>query len=154
VKASAKLRMWLRSKEMLRPDVYDDGGGVPTQGYGHTGPDVRFGGPPIDQAQAELWFHADVSVHEREVERLVTVQLTQGMFDCLVSFDFNSGGLEFVVNGKVRQSRVLVAVNERRWNDAVEELVTWNQDGGKDRRGLLTRRLEEGLFFTSERYPA
>jgi lysozyme len=153
MKASAKLRMAIREEETFSAKVYDDGNGVATQGWGHTGPDVAFGNPDCDLKKAQLWFDGDISKAEREVDRLVKVTITQGMYDALVSFEFNCGGLEFLVDKKPRPSRALVAINERRWNDVAEELIKWNMDGGKDRRGLLSRRAREILFYTSERYP-
>jgi lysozyme len=149
MKTSAKMFMYIRSKETLSLDVYDDGAGVATQGYGHTGPDVVFGGPKITVEKADAWFREDLAAAEDEVRRRVLSPVTQGMFDCLVSFEFNTGGL-YLKNGP---SKALFALNERRYNDCVEEMVCWNIAAKKDRRGLLTRRLEESLFFTSERYP-
>ncbi len=48
----------LRLAEGLRLVGYPDGGGVPTNGYGHTGKDV-FIGQIITEAQAEAWLEND-----------------------------------------------------------------------------------------------
>ena len=153
MKASAACRDYIRRKERLELTAYRDTAGVLTIGWGHTGPDVH-PGDVIDMAQAQTLFDTDVAEAEAEVDRVITVDLTQGMYDCLISFEFNTGGLEFIDRaGRVAPSRLLRALNAGRWNDAVEELVCWNIAGGVDLRGLLTRRLEEGLMFTSERYP-
>jgi GH24 family phage-related lysozyme (muramidase) len=155
VKTSAKGLAFIRSKEKRVLTVYLDGGGVPTGGYGHTGPDLPPVGTSLSDEQIEGWFRGDVAEAEAEVNRLAgDLPLTQGMFDALVSFEFNTGGLEFHVQGKPHASKVLRALRERRWCDAVEELVPWNNDAGEARRGLLIRRLEEGLMFAGQRFPA
>ena len=48
----------LRLAEGLRLVGYLDGGGVPTNGYGHTGSDV-YVGQVITQAQADAWLEND-----------------------------------------------------------------------------------------------
>ena len=150
MQTSAKCLTLIRVKEELSLKAYLCPAGKWTIGYGHTGPDVHEG-MTITIDQAISLFRADVAKAEAEVRRLInTGTLTQGMFDCLVSFEFNTGGL-VLKDGK--HSKVLLAVNERRWNDVVEALVQWNIAGGEDSRGLLIRRLEESLFFTNERYP-
>ena len=153
MKASAKCKAFIRSKEKLELKAYRDGGGVLTIGWGHTGSDVHEG-DVIDMAQAVALFDADVAEAEAGVDRVLRVPVTQGIYDALVSFEFNTGGAEIVVGGTARPSRCIEAVNARRWCDAVEELVRWNMDGGRGVRGLLLRRLEEGLMFAGERFPA
>src|SRR3990172_7015892 len=152
---SAKALAYIRTKETLALTAYRDGGGVLTIGWGHTGADVHEG-DVIDLERAMVLFRTDVSEAESEVRRLVNhtkTPLTQSMWDALVSFEFNCGGLEFVSNGKTQRSRLLRALDDCRYCDAVEELVVWNNDGGRGVRGLLIRRLEEGLMFASEKFP-
>ena len=136
-------------KEALSLKAYRDGGGVLTIGYGHTQGVVEHS--TIDIREAYALFAMDLAPAEAQVNQHVTTPLNQCQYDALVSFEFNTGGL--VLSGGV-PSKVLLAVNERRWCDAVEELVRWNMDNGKDVRGLLIRRLEEGLMFASEPWPS
>ena len=152
MKASASCRAFIRAKEKLALSAYQDGGGVLTIGWGHTGPEVR-AGDVIDLSQATELFDFDVAEAEAEVNRLLTVPVTQGIFDALVSFEFNTGGLVFLAGGKAQRSTLLRALDDRRYCDAVEELVRWNNDGGRGVRGLLIRRLEEGLMFAGEKFP-
>lgn len=154
MRASPKCRDYIRFKEKLELKAYRDSKNVLTIGWGHTGPDV-YEGLVIDLQQAQELFEQDILEAEDEVHRRVKVQITQSMFDCLVSFEFNTGGLVFLDRHRQEvKSRLLQALNSRRWNDAIEELVMWNMTGGEDSRGLLIRRLEEALMFTRERYPA
>jgi lysozyme len=152
MRTSAKGLAFIRAKESLARIGYLDGQGVPTAGWGHTGPDVQVG-VVYTLEVCEAWFRRDIAEAEAEVRRLVDAPLTQGMFDALVSFEFNCGGLEFMVHGRPQASKLLRALRERRWNDAGEELVTWNNDGGLPSRGLLLRRAEELVIFAGERFP-
>lgn len=151
LRASAEIREFIKTKEKLSLTAYLDDGGVPTIGWGHTGHDVQLG-LTITLPEAEILFEQDIVEAETEVIRLVVEPIAQHVFDALVSFEFNTGGLEFRQDGRLTQSRVLIAVNQARWCDAVEELVRWNNDGGEGVRGLLIRRLEEGLWFASKRW--
>lgn len=147
MRASAHCRMRIRATERLRLSVYDDGGGVPTQGYGHTGPDVRFGGPDISVAQAEDWFNGDVLEAERAVDELVEVEVTQGIYDALVSFVYNIGHPAF------SDSKVRRMLNAGLWCDAGEELARWNNDNGKPLQGLFRRRVEELTWYARDDWP-
>jgi GH24 family phage-related lysozyme (muramidase) len=68
--------------------AHDDGGGVWTIGYGHTGDDV-YPGLTISQAQAEELLHLDLEKFESFVEDGVEVQLNDSQFSALVCFCFN-----------------------------------------------------------------
>jgi hypothetical protein len=70
--------------------AYDDGGGVWTIGYGHTGDDV-FPGLTISQTQAEELLRLDLEKFESFVEDAVEVQLNDNQFSALVCFCFNVG---------------------------------------------------------------
>jgi lysozyme len=77
-----------REGEELR--AYHDARGVPTIGVGHTGPEVHLG-LVWTQEQVNSTFLKDVAWAEDEVNRMVTVPMTQNQFDALVSFTFNVG---------------------------------------------------------------
>lgn len=115
---------------------------IPTIGYGCT-KNVKMGMVwTEDQAETEL--RRELTIHEKRVARLVTVDLNQHQFDCLVSFDFNTGGLT-LADGK--PSGVLKAVNASDWNRVADQLKLWNKFGGKPSKGLIARRAEEIALF-------
>ncbi len=136
--------------EALRLSAYLDTGDVPTIGWGHTR-GVKLGDTCTEE-QALVWRREDCAIAEGEVNRLCGgMPLTQGMYDCLVSFEFNTGGL--VLEGGA-PSKVLLALQERRWADAGEEMLKWNIDNGRTLQGLFRRRLEELRMYASEKWPA
>ena len=71
--------------EGLRLEGYLCPAGVPTIGWGHTGPEVRVG-MRITRVKAERLLTADVQWAEEAIERYVTVYLKQHQFDALVPF--------------------------------------------------------------------
>ena len=78
--------------ESLKLEAYLDGGGVWTIGWGHTGPDV-YEGLTCTKEIADAWFIEDVSEAEVVVSHNVSYPINQNMFDALVSFEYNTGGL-------------------------------------------------------------
>ncbi|SCU95514.1 Lysozyme [Cupriavidus necator] len=138
--------------ESCRLAAYLDSIGIPTIGWGHTGPDVRLG-MTITQARADAQLVADLAEHERIVSSAVAVSLTQGQFDALVSFCFNVGprqkgkkdGLVTLANG--RPSTLLRRVNASEFEEAKGQFAFWIKAGGIPLRGLIRRRAAECALF-------
>ncbi|WP_035877135.1 lysozyme [Cupriavidus sp. amp6] len=138
--------------ESCRPSAYLDSAGIPTIGWGHTGPDVRLG-MTITRDRADELLLADLAEHECIVLSAVTVQLTQGQFDALVSFCFNVGpgrkgkkdGLVTLANGN--PSTLLRRVNAGDFDGAKSQFSLWNRSGGVPLRGLIRRRAAECALF-------
>lgn len=117
---------------------------VPTIGYGCTKGVTM--GMVWTRDEAEAALGREIAIHEKRVSRLVTVELSQGEYDCLASFDFNSGGLTDA-NGK--PTGVLRAINSGDRSKTIDELRRWNKFGGKVCDGLVARRAGEiALFLT------
>lgn len=136
----------LKEIEDLRLVAYQDGGGVWTIGYGHTGPDVHEG-QKITESQADAWLRSDVADAESAINKRIKVPLTQSMFDALVVFTFNLGA------GWTRESGLLTELSNKRYLNVPEQLARWKNDNGKPVRGLLIRRLREGLLFLQDGLP-
>lgn len=85
---------FLKRAEALRLTAYADAGGVPTVGYGHTGPGVRLG-LRITPAQAEAWLAEDAATAARRlaerVDDAVIGELSDHQYAALVSFAYNLG---------------------------------------------------------------
>lgn len=114
-----------------------------TIGYGHYGPDVRFG-DTITKAKAETLLKSDVSTAEKAVNEYVKVKLNQNQFDALVSFVYNVGA------GAFSTSTLLKELNEGDYQAASAQFPRWNKSGGKVLPGLVTRREKEKALFDKE----
>jgi len=86
----------------------------------------------------------DVERFERGVARFVPVKLTQGEFDCLVSFSFNLG------LGTLQRSTIRQALLRGDKITAMQSLRKYNKAGGKVLRGLDNRRKDEEALFWSK----
>jgi len=127
--------------EGLRLTAYDDGTGVLTIGFGHTGGVTP--GETITEAQAEDFLKSDLQNAEKSVENLVEVDLTPNQFAALVSFAFNLGG------GALAGSTLLRLVNQKDFAGAADQFQYWVMAGGQELPGLVRRRAaEEALFST------
>ncbi len=120
--------------------------GVWTIGYGHTGKDVT-DGLSITQEEADALLYDDLYQFEAGVSRLVSeLDITQGMFDALVSFAFNLG------LGALAKSTLLKKLKQGAIFDTADEFAKWNKVNGKESAGLIRRREAEIELFLSEDY--
>ena len=131
----------IKQFEGLYLNAYRCPAGVPTIGYGHTAGVAM--GQTITQQQADDYLRRDVRQFARAVARLVTVPLTQGQFDALVSFAFNLG------EGALAQSTLLRLLNAGDYAGAAAQFDRWNKAGGRVLPGLVRRRAAERALFES-----
>ena len=129
----------IKQFEGLHLKAYRCPAGVPTIGYGHTAGVAM--GQTITQQQADDYLRRDVRQFERAVSRLVSVPLTQGQFDALVSFAFNLG------EGALAQSTLLRLLNAGDYAGAAAQFDRWNKAGGRVLPGLVRRRAAERALF-------
>jgi lysozyme len=120
--------------------AYQDIKGVPTAGYGHTGPDVVLGWT-YTQAQADLWLQDDISWASKVVNTLVHISLTQPEFDALTDLVFNIG------SGNFAKSTVLHLLNANCIVAAAQQFDQWDRSAGVVVAGLLRRRAAETAEF-------
>ncbi|MDT0632138.1 lysozyme [Rubrivirga sp. S365] len=128
------------------PDWAPDPVGVPTIGYGWTGPLPAGFSPPLSRDEARALLRQTVEVYADAVRAAVTVPLTQGQFDALVSFTYNLGV------GAFRRSTLLRRINAGD-ADAAEEFDRWTFAGGRRLRGLVRRRAAERALFEASAPP-
>lgn len=138
----------IKEFEGWRPRAYICPAGHWTIGYGHTamaGPPSVKAGDEISLEEGHAILKRDVAKFAAEVLRLVKVPLTQGQFDALVSFHFNTGALA--------SSTLLKRVNARRFEDVPAQLMRWTRakDPKTGRRvelqGLVRRRRAEAALW-------
>jgi lysozyme len=115
----------------------------PTIGYGHliTEANKEQFLDGVDEDEALDLLRQDVAVAERAVLRLISVPLTQGQFDALVSFTFNLGA------GALQRSTLRRKVNREEHTDVPAELMKWVWAGGRKLKGLVKRRKAESLAY-------
>ena len=119
--------------------------GIPTIGYGHTGPELTHkdvtDGFYITPARADELLRKDLLTAEVAVARYTTVPLNQNQFDALVSLVFNIG------TGAFQKSTLLKRLNAAAYNDAADQFLVWRRAGGKVSLGLERRRQQERELF-------
>ena len=85
----------------------------------------------------------DLARFESGVQRLCPSGLTPGRFCALVSFAFNVG------LGNLQNSTLRMKHNRGEFEGAAEEFLKWNKAGGKELKGLTTRRKDERALYLS-----
>lgn len=99
----------------------------------------------ITKFQAEKILRNDLTKFERSVKALITVPLTQNQFDALVSFTYNLGA------GALQRSTLRSKINRGEYSAAAAEFLKWIYAGGRKLPGLVLRRKEESLLYSSLR---
>lgn len=112
-----------------------------TIGWGHT-KDVQEN-QTCTPEQAEAMLREDLQWAERAVNTLVRVQISQPMFDALVSLTFNIGAFAF------ERSTLLRVLNHRDYLGAANQFPMWKKSKGKTLPGLVKRREDEKQMFLS-----
>lgn len=117
--------------------------GYLTVGYGHVVKNPTAFRQPITEDEAVRILSVDVETAERAVLRLISVPLTDGQFDALVSFTFNLGA------GALQRSTLRRKVNREEHEDVPAEFLRWIWAGGKKLNGLIRRRQAEAALYQS-----
>jgi len=123
--------------------IYLDAAGLPTIGYGHllrSGEEEMFRRGISHEAAIALLIK-DVEASERAVLRLISIPLTDGQFDALVSFTFNLGA------GALQRSTLRRKVNREEHADVSAEFMKWVWAGGRRLKGLIRRRTAEAALY-------
>lgn len=135
----------IKQFEGFSSQIYLDATGLPTIGYGHllrTGEAELFKNG-ITESVAQALLIKDVMHAEQAVLRLITVPLTNGQFEALVSFTFNLGA------GALQRSTLRRKVNREDHADVPTEFMRWVWAGGRKLKGLVRRRCTEANIYRS-----
>ena len=117
-------RKLIETFEGLRLLAYLDQVGIPTVGYGHTGPDVHLG-MTITPEEADEFLAVDLHHAEQVIYNTVHVHLDQNQFDSLASLIFNIGG------GAFAKSTVLKPLNQGRLSRRLQNaFLMWDKHHG------------------------
>jgi len=144
----------IKQFEGFRSKAYLCPAGILTIGFGHTGTDV-LPGMRVTEAQADELLKRDVARFALIVEKALTAKVSQGQFDALVSFCFNTGpgkagvkdGLITLKNGN--PPSLLRKTNSGDKLGAAAEFDKWTKANGQELRGLVARREAEQRMYLS-----
>ena len=135
--------------EGFRSAPYRDSVGVPTIGYGNTyyldGRKVKMSDPPISRDEAKKLKMAVINrdfapvVNRLLSEQIAKGQITQNMFDALISLAYNIGV------GGLSKSSVIRHLKNGDKQKAGDAFLMWKNAGGKPI--LLKRRQKERAVF-------
>lgn len=133
----------IKSFEGVKLVGYKCPAGIPTIGYGHTGPEVKVG-MKITQEQADALLANDLRKFEQGVEGFLDgVPASINQFAAMVSLAYNVGLAAF--------SRSSVLRHHRQGNRdlAAEAFLLWNKANGVVLPGLTRRRKAERELYLS-----
>ncbi len=131
----------IKHHEGFSAKVYICPAGYPTIGYGHLILSHEDFSNGITKSQAEDLLKHDVQIAERAVLRLITVPLTDGKFNALVSFTFNLGG------GALQRSTLRRVVNRGDHEGVSKQFMRWVWANGRKLNGLIKRRADEAKLY-------
>ena len=142
---SAAIYRFVADQETFSEVPYLGAGGEWVQGWGHTR-GVTKDSPPITHEISERWLAEDLERAADTIRTWVSVPLTQGQFDALVSLVFTTGtgrqgqksGFVWLKSGQ--HSTLLTKINAGDYIAAGAEFARWVHSGGKRLGGLEKRR--------------
>ncbi|HGM6996143.1 lysozyme [Serratia marcescens] len=121
--------------------AYRDVVGVLTVCDGHTGADI-FLGKRYSDAECDALLKSDLQKVARIVDPAIKVKTTETQRAAIYSFSYNVGPYAFI------GSTMLKKLNAGDPAGACGELKRWKYAGGKEWKGLLTRREVENSVCT------
>lgn len=135
---------FIERAEGFSPRAYPDAGHL-SIGYGTllNTPTLlsRYKDATITRSEATSLLMDKVREIETEIDRLVTVPLTQSQFDALVSFTYNLGSRALAFSTLLRK------LNLGDYREAGKQFDRWVHSQGKRLPGLVARRAEERRMF-------
>ena len=123
--------------EGLRLVAYKDSNGVPTIGYGCTGPEIHMG-MEISLKQADAMMLNKLQTFADQVDSVVKVPLNDNQFAALVDFVYNCG------IGDLVNHDIIKVINRGDYNEVPKHLALYVHDKeGNVLFGLQRRRQAE-----------
>lgn len=150
-KPSYGLKKFIKDEEGFKLTAYNIGDGMITIGYGHAEPISKTkmvaGKTTITKKEAEKLLNQDIQEATDGLNRIldswddqgIKVEITQGMYDAMVSMIFNMG------IGNFRMSDFIQMVKRGEYNKAKEKIKTTNVT----ELGHVSRREKESNIFSS-----
>lgn len=156
---SKAIKNYIKAREGVHYTPYIDVAGYATIGVGHKilGNHDMF----LEEVLGGEFILADLELTPAQVDKLLDIRLsefslgvnnmvvsynlniTQSMFDAIISFAYNLG------TGALRRSTLLKLLRQGDIDGAAKEFLKWRYAGGKVVQGILNRRIEEmNIFLT------
>ncbi len=144
---SARGLALVKDYEAYFSDAYDDGEGCWTLGWGSALKDAKTPVKKGDKCtvdQAEQLLRKEVSRVEDAIDASVTVPLTQGQADCLVSWGYNVG-IGWITGKGHPQATLIKYLNKGQYDKVPSELLKFRKGAntGNVIGGLINRRKRE-----------
>lgn len=137
-----KLYELIRRSELLRLKPYLCPAGIPTIGYGHTGPEVTLNSLPFTPRLAEAVMREDAQRFVMGALKASPNLATDNNRLCAIAdFCFNLGMTRYMASTLRRK------VRDGEWLDAADELQKWVWGGGRKLPGLMLRRAAEAALI-------
>lgn len=135
----------IKSFEGFRPNIYDDGTGTMTIGYGTTAADVSPLPTHLTEPQAAALLAKKLAEKYEPAVHDLHLPLNQHQFDALTSVAYNLG------TGILLPPHDLgVALRERNFSAVPHILLEYDDPGTAEQAGLERRREAEGKMFAQE----
>ena len=119
--------------EGVRYKPYQDVVGVWTVCYGHTGKDIMLG-KAYTPVECKALLDKDLNAVARQINPYITAKIPESTSAALYSFAYNVGAKSF------QTSTMLRKLNQGDITGACDQLRRWTYAGGKEWKGLITRR--------------
>ena len=137
VLAGASLVAFITGWEGNEETTYLDMIGKPTVCAGITDPDIAVIGKTYTEEQCRELNAQEIAEHGERMASCVEVPLSQGEYDAYTSFAYNVGTNAFCGSTLVKK------LNAGNRQGACDQLLRWNQAGGRVVTGLDNRRKAE-----------
>jgi lysozyme len=138
----------IKSFESCRLEAYLDQDGIPTIGWGQTGPFVQMG-MTITQDQADAWLLQMIQSNSAAMNRMIRIAVNQNQYDALSSLVYNIG------LGDFSSSSTLALLNQGDFADVPYHMSLFNKitDPATGQKivdlGLVRRRAAEVSLFNT-----
>lgn len=119
--------------EGVRYQAYRDVVGVWTVCYGRAGKDIMLG-KTYTEAECKGLLNKDLATVAKQINPYIKVDIPETTRGALYSFVYNVGA------GNFKTSTLLRKINQGDIKGACEQLRRWTYAGGKEWKGLVTRR--------------
>lgn len=119
--------------EGIRLKAYQDVIGVWTVCYGHTGNDIMLG-KTYSKAECNALLNKDLATVAKQINPYIKVDIPETTRGALYSFVYNVGA------GNFKTSTLLYKINQGDTKGACDQLRRWTYAGGKQWKGLVSRR--------------